>query len=119
MVKDSKDQTHLAAESSTHASQFPMLQSLTRSAYNSKEESNRQEVIKSESQSDTEKYQDPCTKSRDIDSTDPQSSTLPPPLINTTILQCGPKKPSLFENMFISHALTKVMEIKLLNGPED
>lgn len=30
-----------------------------------------------------------------------------------------PKKPSLFDNMCVSHALTKVMKIKLLNKPED
>lgn len=31
----------------------------------------------------------------------------------------GPKKLSLFNNISISHALTKAIEIKPLNGPED
>ena len=119
MVRDSKDRVRLAAESSTHASQFPMPQSLTGSAHDSEEESDHPKVIKSESQSDTEVYQNPCTESRDINSTDPRSPTLPPTLINTTTSQRGPKRPSSFDNMSISHALTKATEIKPLNRPED
>ena len=71
MVRNGEDQVHLAVESSTHASRFPMPQSLTGLAHNSKEESDCQEVIKSKSQSDTKVYQNPHTESRDIDSTDP------------------------------------------------
>ena len=70
-MRDSEDQTRLAAESSTHASQFPTPQSLTGLAHDSEEESDCQEVIKSEYQSDIEEYQDPRTKSKDIDSTGP------------------------------------------------
>ena len=119
MVKDSKDQAYLATKSLTHASQFPKLQSLTRWAYDSEEESDHQEVIKSKSQSDIKEYQNLCIENRDINSTNPRSPIFSPPPINTITSQHRPQRLSLFNNISIFHALTKATEIKLLNKPED
>ncbi len=77
MVRDSEDRACLVAESSSQASRFPTLRSLTGSTHNFEEESDHQEVIKSESQSDTEEYQDPRSVYSDIDSTNPRSPSHP------------------------------------------
>ena len=70
-MRDGEDRVYLAAESSTYALRFLTPQSLTGSAHDLEKKSDCQKVIKSKSQSDTEKYQNPCTESRDIESTDP------------------------------------------------
>ena len=119
MVRDSEDRARLVAESSSQASRFPTPRSLTGSAHNSEEESDHQEVIKSESQSDTEEYQDPRSVHSDIDSTNPRSPSHPQSPTNIATSKRGPKRPSSFDDMSVSHALTKATEIKPLNGPED
>ena len=58
MVRDSEDRARLVAESSSQASRLPTPRSQTGSAHDSEKESDRQEVIKSEYQSDTEEHQD-------------------------------------------------------------
>lgn len=118
-VRDSENWAHLAAEFSTYASQFPLSWSLTGSTHNSEEKCDCQEVIKSKSQFYIKEHQNSCTKSRVIDSTDLQSPIFPPTLINITMFQHELKRPSLFDNMFISHMLIKAIEIKPLNKPEE
>ena len=119
MVRDSEDWTHLVPESLSQASRFPTPRSQTGSAYNFEEESNHQEVIKSESQSDIEEYQNPQLVYSDIDLINPRSPSHLQKLTNIPTSKRGPKRPLVFDDMFVSHALTKATEIEPLNGLED
>ncbi len=119
MLRDSEDRARLVAESSSQASRFLTPRSFTGSAHNSEEESYHQEGIKSESQSDTEEYQDPRSVNSDIDSKNPRSPSHPQSPTNIATSKFGPKKSSSFDEMSVSHAVMKATAIKLLKGPED
>lgn len=118
MVSDSKNWVYLAAEFLSQILCFPILQSLTRST-NDFEESNCEEVIKIESQSDIKKYQNPSSIHSDIDSTNPQSPSHPHSPTNIALSKRKPKRSSSFDNMSVTHILIKATEIKPLNKLKD
>ena len=88
------------------------------------QESDRQEVIKSKSQSDTEEYQDPR---REFNSANPRPPTLLPPLpIAIITSKRGPKRPSPFvpdqypiciQNQVIVSSLRANLRLTLRHNP--